>query len=349
MARIAALAPARRMRLTVFPALIAAVAVASLAALALGPVQIAPERVLATLLGEGGPAESAILWQIRMPRLLLGLAVGTALALSGAALQGLLRNPLAEPAVIGVTSGAAVGAVGTIVLGGVVAEELPAALRPFLLPAAAFCGAGLVILFVFAVARRRGETSIATLILSGVAVTAIANAMIGAMIFLSDDQQLRELTLWTLGGLSTAGWPMAAAAALLAAVTAPVFLLHARTLDLFQLGERAAFHSGVDVEAAKLALGVATAIAVGAATAAAGPIAFVGLVAPHVARLLVGPSHRTLLPATALLGVALVLLADLTVRMAAPPAEPPIGLATSLLGGPFFLWLLLRKRGGLHA
>ncbi|MEM1346851.1 MAG: iron ABC transporter permease [Pseudomonadota bacterium] len=321
----------------------------ALAGLALGPVDIAPGRVLLALAGAGTPAENAIVWQIRLPRVVLGLATGVALALAGAALQGVLRNPLAEPGLIGVTGGASLGAVATIVLGGVVAGALPGALRPWLLPVSAFIGAAVVIAFIFALARRGGETSVATLILAGVAVNAIAGAAIGAMVYVSDDSQLRDLTFWTMGALGGSGWPLVLVSSGLAAAAVPVLLASARDLDLFQLGERAAFHAGLDVERSKRAVGLATAVAVGAVTAAAGPIGFIGLVAPHLARLALGPRHAVLLPASALMGMGLVLAADLAVRLAVPPAEPPIGLATSLIGGPFFLWLLLRGRGMRHA
>ncbi len=337
-------------RISAWPlALALMVAALSLATLALGPVALAPERVIAALIGQGDAMEAAIVLQIRLPRLALGLAVGSALALSGASLQGMLRNPLADPALIGVTAGATVGAVTAIVLGDWIFAGLPAAARAFALPGSAFLGAALVMGFVFALARRSGQTSVATLILAGIAVNAIAGAMIGALVYLSDDQQLRDLTFWTLGGLGGTGWQMIAVASLCALAAAPVFLTHARPLDLFQLGERAAFHSGLDVERAKLRLALATALSVGAVTAAAGPIGFVGLVAPHLARLAFGPAHGRLLPAAALIGAALVLAADLTVRLVAPPAEPPIGLATSLIGGPFFLWLMLRRGGRADA
>ncbi|MEL6196946.1 MAG: iron ABC transporter permease [Pseudomonadota bacterium] len=318
----------------------------ALAGLALGPVPLAPADVLAALLGAGGAMENAIVWEIRLPRVLLGIAVGASLAVAGAALQGVLRNPLADPGLIGVTGGASLGAVMTIVLGGLVAGSLPAGLRPFMLPAAAFVGAAVVIAFVFALARRQGETSVATLILAGVAVNAIAGAAIGMMVYVSDDQQLRDLTFWTMGALGGAGWTLVLAASALTAAAVPVMLGRARDLDLFQLGERAAFHAGLDVERSKMTIGLATAVAVGAVTAAAGPIGFIGLVAPHLVRLALGPRHGLLLPASMLTGIALVLAADLAVRLVVPPAEPPIGLATSLIGGPFFLWLLMRGQPG---
>src|SRR5690625_2396580 len=316
----------------------------SLAELALGPVQIPPERVIMTLAGGGDSAESAIIWQIRMPRLVLGCAVGAALALSGAALQGALRNPLADPGLIGVTAGASLGAVGAIVLGATLTSGLSDALRPRLLPGAAFSGGILVLGFVLPLARLAGETSVATLILAGVAVNAIAGAAIGALVYVSDDQQLRDLTFWSMGALGGSGWPLVLAAAGLVALVAPVLLGQARGLDLLQLGERAAFHAGLDVERTKRRMALAIALAVGGVTAAAGPIGFIGLVAPHLARLSLGARHHILLPASVLIGISLTLAADLAVRLAVPPAEPPIGLATSLIGGPFFLWLLMRMR-----
>jgi len=336
-------------RRPVVAALGALVGCLALAALALGPVQLPASAVLAALMGGGAPMEAAIVQEIRLPRLLLALAVGVALALSGAALQGMLRNPLADPGLIGVTAGGSVGAVSVIVLGDLVAADLPEALRPYLLPAAAFAGAGAVIALLFALSRRAGETSVATLILAGVAINAIGGAMIGLLVYVSDDRQLRELTFWSMGGLGAAGWPVVLVTLALTALALPAFLAAARALDLMQLGERAAFHAGLDVERTKRRMALATALGVGAVTAAAGPIGFIGLVAPHLARLTVGPGHRAMLPVAALYGLALVLAADLGVRLAVPPAEPPIGLATSLIGGPFFLWLLLRAKGRFHA
>lgn len=330
-------------------ALGAAIGALALAALMLGPVSVPPDRIAAVLSGGGDMAERAIVLDIRLPRLLLALATGAALALAGAAMQGMLRNPLADPGLIGVTGGASLGAVTVIVLGEAAAAGLPGALRPYLLPVAAFIGGGAVIALLFALARRAGETSVATIILAGVALNAIAGAMIGCLVYISDDQQLRDLTFWSMGGLGAADWRVVLVALALVAAALPMFMGAVRALDLLQLGERAAFHAGLDVERAKRRLAFATALAVGAVTAAAGPIGFIGLVAPHLARLVVGPAHRALMPVAALFGLALVLAADLGVRLAIPPAEPPIGLATSLIGGPFFLWLLLRRRGALHA
>lgn len=334
------LTPAQR--LPVMAALAGLVAVLALAELALGPVALGLGRLWAALLGQGAAMDQAILWQIRAPRLVLGLAVGATLALAGAALQGLLRNPLADPGLIGVTGGAALGAVTVIVLGGALGGLAPG-LAPYALPLAAFAGGACVMALIFALAARGGADR---LILAGVAVNALAGSAIGMLTYLSDDAQLRDLTFWSMGALGRADWGLTLAAAGCAALAAPVLLGLARALDLLQLGDRAAFHAGLPVGRTKWRLALAIAGGVGAVTAAAGPIGFVGLIAPHLARRLVGPGHRGLLPAAALIGMALVLAADLGVRLVVPPAEPPIGLATSLIGGPFFLVLLLRHRHG---
>lgn len=329
------------------PVLIAVLAVVAvallLAELALGPVAVPLADIGAWMGGAADPATGAILSQIRAPRAVLAVLVGCGLALAGTALQGILRNPLADPGLIGVTGGASLGAVTVIVLGEVLFAGVSTALRPYLMPLAAFLGAAAVTVLVFMVARRGGAFSVATLILAGVAVNSIAFAWIGALTYLSDDQQLRNLTFWQMGALGNAGWPVVGVTAVVVALAAVGLARLGRVLDLFQLGERAAFHSGVDVERVKIKAGLLTALAVGAVTAAAGPIGFIGLVAPHMARLIMGAEHRWVLPAAALIGTALILAADLSVRLAVPPAEPPIGLATSLIGGPFFLWLLLTR------
>lgn len=321
---------------------LAAIALA-VAGIALGPVRLGPHEVLAALLGQAEPRAQAIVSGIRAPRVALAAAVGAGLALSGTTLQGVLRNPLADPGLIGVTAGAALGAVSSIVLATTLFGAVPAPLRPWLLPATAFAGALATTALVFAVARRGGATHAATLILAGVAVNAIAFAVVGLLTYMSDDQQLRDLTFWSMGGLGGASWRAAAlAAACVLAAGLGLFRL-AGGLDLLQLGERAAWHAGLEVERVKRQAGLFSALAVGAGTAVAGPIGFVGLVAPHIARLCVGPSHRLVAPAAALIGAALLLAADLGVRLIVPPAEPPVGLATSLIGGPFFLWLLLSR------
>jgi iron complex transport system permease protein len=327
----------------VFALLSLALLIAVLAELAIGPVSATPAELIAVLRGEGDAVLTAILYEIRAPRVCLGIATAAALALSGCAMQGVLRNPLADPGLIGVTGGASAGAVAAIVLGEGMAFELSREIRPYFLPIAAFIGSGLVTGFVFSVARRAGGTSVATLILAGVAVNAIAGAFIGAMVYISDDRQLRDLTFWNMGSLGGAGWTLAAITSAIVLLSLVGYAGMARALDLFQLGERGAYHAGLNIEKTKRRVAFLTALSVGGATAAAGPIGFIGLVAPHMARLIVGPAHHRVIPASILIGAVLLLFADLAVRNMVPPAEPPIGLATSLIGGPFFLWLLLTR------
>jgi iron complex transport system permease protein len=320
--------------------------------LSLGPISLPlgdTLRALLQLIGwpltEPGSAQaSLIIAQIRLPRTLLGLAVGAVLALAGVAMQGLFRNSLADPGLIGVSSGAALGAavaiVGTTLMGNV-----PAVWTPYLLSLCAFGGGLGVTSLVYRLGRRDGETQVATMLLAGIALSALAGAAIGLFTYLADDVTLRSLTFWNLGSLNGASysrlWP-------LLLVTAGVALWlprRARALNALLLGESEARHLGFNVERIKRELVFCTALGVGAAVAAAGLIGFIGLVVPHLMRLLVGPDHRLLLPASALAGASLLLLADLVARLVMAPAELPIGIVTALIGAPFFLYLLLRRAG----
>jgi iron complex transport system permease protein len=284
-----------------------------------------------------------VLWDIRAPRLVLGALVGAALAVAGAVMQGLFRNPLADPGLVGVSAGAGLGAVAAIVLGGWV----PLVAGPWALPAAAFLGGWASTLVLYRVATRRGRTSVATMLLAGIALGALAGALSGMLVYMADDAQLRDLTFWGLGSLAGATWAKvwAAAPLILAALAVAPFL--ARGLDGLALGEAAAGHMGVPVERLKTLAIMSVAGAVGAAVAVSGGIGFVGIVVPHLLRLLIGPGHRHLLPASALLGAALLLAADVVSRSVVAPAELPIGIVTATIGGPFFLWILLRGRGVL--
>ncbi|OWK39605.1 Hemin transport system permease protein HmuU [Pseudomonas oleovorans subsp. oleovorans] len=320
--------------------------------LALGPVSLplgdtlrAALRLLGLPLTADASLQQAelIMAQIRMPRTLLGLTVGMVLALCGVAMQGLFRNPLADPGLVGVSSGAALGAAVAIV-GGAAFGGLPEAFAPYLLSACAFVGGLLVTALVYRMGRRDGQTNVATMLLAGIALTALAGAAIGLFTYLADDATLRTLTFWNLGSLNGASyarlWPL-----LLATLAVALWLpRRARALNALLLGESEARHLGFDVERLKRELVFCTALGVGAAVAAAGLIGFIGLVVPHLMRLLVGPDHRLLLPASALAGASLLLLADLVARLALAPAELPIGIVTALIGAPFFLYLLVRGR-----
>lgn len=328
-------------------ALLGAVAVgAALLCVCLGPVTVGPADVLAVLgerLGlDHAPSvrDRAIVWSIRLPRTLLAFAVGGALGLSGAALQGLFRNPLAEPALIGVSSGAALGAVLCI-------ATLPATLPlvgALAVPLAAVVGGGLATVLVYRLGRRDGRTAVGTLLLAGIAVNALAGAIIGLVLTMVDEGRLRTITLWTLGSVGGATWGSALTVATAVAVAVVLVVPAARSLDALLLGEAEAAHLGVPVQSLKRRLVAASTLAVGAATAFSGLVGFVGLVVPHILRLAWGPEHRFLLPASALGGGTLLALADLVARTAAAPAELPIGVLTAILGAPFFL-ALLRQRG----
>lgn len=319
--------------------------------LALGPMSLAlGDSLAAALRLVGVPIEPAgleqaelILAQIRLPRTLLGCAVGAVLALCGVAMQGLFRNPLADPGLVGVSSGAALGAAIAIV-GSTVVPALVPGWEPYVLSVFAFVGGLVVTLLVYRLGRRNGQTHVATMLLAGIALTALAGAVVGLFTYLADDRTLRSLTFWNLGSLNGASyarlWPL-----LLITVAVALWLpRRAKALNALLLGESEARHLGFDVERVKRELVICTALGVGAAVAAAGLIGFVGLVVPHLMRLLVGPDHRLLLPASALAGASLLLLADVAARLVIAPAELPIGIVTALLGAPFFLYLLLRER-----
>lgn len=323
-----------------------------LASLGVGAVEIRPLEAVSIALSAFGlpgfvdfePRQELIFSAIRAPRTVLGVMAGAALAASGAALQGLFRNPLADPTLIGVSSGAALGAVAVIVFGGGVAALLPAILAPALLPIAAFFGGLVAISIVYLIAQQDSGADIATLLLAGAAVTALAGAGIGLFIFLSDDQQIRDINFWLLGSLSGANWRALAPAAVLVSIGVLGMLRFSSALNALSLGEDDAHHLGFDPERIKRGLVCSCALATGAAVALTGAIGFIGLMTPHIVRLVVGPDHRALLPISIFAGAALMLAADVVARVVAAPAELPIGIVTAAIGGPFFLWLLARGR-----
>lgn len=296
--------------------------------------------------GEGlSTRDRVILFDIRLPRLGMGILVGAALAVAGALMQGLFRNPLADPGIVGVGAGAGLGAVTAIVLGGMLPASVAAFFGMHLVPFAAFLGAWAATLLLYRVASSGGRTSVAMLLLAGIALAALAGALTGILIYVADDRQLRDLTFWGMGSLAGASWPKIAAAAPL---ILPVLLLAprlARGLDALALGEAAAAHMGIEVERLKSLAVLAVAAAAGAAVAVAGGIGFIGIVVPHLLRIAAGPAHRALLINAALLGASLLVGADLIARQLVAPAEMPIGIVTAVLGAPVFLWILLRRRG----
>jgi len=288
--------------------------------------------------------DAIIVYDIRLPRVILGILIGAALAVSGAVMQGLFRNPLADPGLVGVSSGAGLGAVLIIVLGASVLMPVTALLGTYALPLAAFFGGLLTTIILYNVATRQGRTSIATMLLAGIALGAMAMALTGVMVYMADDRQLRDLTFWQLGSLAGATWIKIAAAGPIIVLALAVTPFLAKGLNALSLGEATAAHLGVPVQRLKYIAIVSVSAAIGASVAVSGGIGFIGIVVPHLLRLAIGPDNRYLLPASALLGASLLLLADAVSRTIVAPAELPIGIITAAVGGPFFLWILLRNR-----
>jgi iron complex transport system permease protein len=324
---------------------------AALAASAIGALSISFSHILSALADVLGvraglrvpPIESATLFMIRLPRVALGLGGGAVLGLSGAALQALFRNPLADPALIGVSGGAACGAVGSIVLGLSANTWLPAV---WAVPALAFITALIAAAAAYGIAQRASRTDVAMLLLAGLAVNALTGALVGYLSYIGTDAQLRALTFWLMGGLSGATWPQIWPALLIMGVAAFGLLSLARSYDVLALGDSAAGHLGLKVEAVRRMTIACVALAAGASVALTGIIGFVGLVAPHLVRLMGGGAHRFVLPASALMGALLLVLADLCARTLVVPAELPVGIVTSALGAPLFIQLL--RRGVRH-
>ncbi|MGR9578340.1 FecCD family ABC transporter permease [Pandoraea sputorum] len=340
--------PPRWIVMTVLVALLAA---AVLAALCGGAYRIAPADAI-TALFRGATGDFAqdqarnVMLQIRLPRIVLGVLVGAGFGAAGAALQALFRNPLADPGLIGVASGAALGAAGVIVLGAVLLPAaLAASLGLWMLPLAAFAGALGVTALVYRLAAGRGRLALPLLLLAGIAINAVSGAAIGLLTYLANDTQLRTLTFWTLGSLGGAQWSMLAVIVWPVALGIVALASQCRSLNALLLGEAEALHLGVAVQSVKRRVMVACALCVGALVASSGMIGFIGLIAPHIVRLVVGPDPRAVLPAAALFGAILTLLADLVARTWVAPAELPLGILTALLGAPFFLMLLWRRRG----
>jgi iron complex transport system permease protein len=353
-AALAKLVSRHRRRVVLATGLCVCLCVASaLIALGSGAISIPSSRVAAILWrsivgwAEISPDRDAlVVTGIRLPRVLLGLQIGAALAVSGALMQGLFRNALADPGLIGVSPGAALAAAGTIVLGdrllGGTVDRLPFAI----LPAGAFLGGLVTTIIIYVIATKQGRTSMATMLLAGIAIGALAGALTGLLSYLSDDRQLRDLTFWSLGSLNGATWSKVAAVSFVILPLLAVSPFLGRGLNALSFGEAEAFHLGLRVERIKTATIVWGALAVGASVASTGVISFVGIVAPHVIRLAVGADHRVLVPLSALLGAALLVGADTLARVLVVPAELPVGILTALVGAPFFLWLLLRKGAG---
>lgn len=317
----------------------------SIVAAGMGAYEVPPNEVVAAVLRRlgliGGTSTDemadSVLWQIRFPRVALACIVGASLGCAGAAMQGTFANPLAEPGIVGVSSGAVLGAVAQIVIGFTLFGN-------WSITVAAFAGGLATLAVVYLAARSDGRTEVVTLVLTGIAVNALAGAVIGLLTYVSTDAELRSITFWTLGSVAQATWPKVAAVAPIAVAGIAAATLLARRLDLLALGEAPARHVGVDVERLRIVMLVVVAMLTASAVAVSGIILFVGLVIPHLVRMVAGPGHRLLLPASALAGATILVLADLIARTAVAPAELPLGVLTALVGSPFFFWQLRRTR-----
>ncbi len=283
-----------------------------------------------------------IWFTIRLPRVLLALVVGGSLALAGCVMQGLFRNPLADPGLLGISSGAALAVALWVVL----PLTLPPLIMLYAPMLAAFFGALAATVVIFLLSRQR-DSSLSRLLLVGIAINALCGAAVGVLSWVSNDAQLRQLSLWSMGSLGQAQWSTLLAVASLMVPTVFVIWRLAAALNLLQLGEEEAHYLGVDVHSVQRLLLVCSALLVAAAVAVSGVIGFIGLVVPHLIRMWLGADHRAVIPGSVLAGALLLLIADTFARTLVAPAEMPVGLLTSILGAPWFLWLIFR-RGGQH-
>ncbi|EMA2438343.1 iron ABC transporter permease [Vibrio parahaemolyticus] len=320
----------------------------AIASITVGPMNISFTDSLRGLVGahsELAPHIQLVINEIRLPRTILCMFIGAILAICGVVMQGLFRNPLAEPGIIGVSAGAALGGAFAIVVFAEFSQNHPQLMNLAALPLFAFLGGALTTVLVYWLGTNKFGTSVTIMLLAGVAISALSGAAIGFLNFSADDQMLRDLTLWSMGSLAGANW----AGIGLASVTLVVLLFwfhkKAMSLNALLLGESEARHLGVPVQRLKRQLILLSAIGVGVTVSICGAIGFIGLVIPHLGRMLAGPNHRTLLPISALLGALLLTCADMIARVLLAPAELPVGIVTALIGAPFFIYLLFQQRG----
>ncbi len=314
-------------------------AISFIVASAIGSFEISIRSILTWNLSN---QEKTVLFSIRLPRVLLAIIVGSSLAISGAVMQGLFRNPLADPGLIGISSGAALAVAVMIVLVG----PLSGIFGFYGISFAAFLGGLITALVIFRFSQVTGSFSVAYILLAGIAISALSAAGTGFLVFLSNDEQLRSLTFWTMGSLGSALWESVIVAASIIIPTSIIMIKNARALNIMLLGESEAKYLDINCDRLKKVIIICAALSVGASVAVSGIIGFVGLVVPHLVRLTIGADHRMLIPSSAILGAILLLIADTFARTIVAPAEMPVGVITSLIGGPFFLWLLARQYKG---
>ncbi|OOE51367.1 FecCD family ABC transporter permease [Salinivibrio kushneri] len=327
-----------------FPALLILLFAVSVTSIAVGQWQLGWLVSLQSLTpwqDQLAPHVLAIVQQVRLPRTLLCLFVGALLAVCGALMQGLFRNPLADPGIIGVSGGASLGGALGLLLLSFGSINLAFHLS---VPLFAFFGALLATLFVYRIGTTAMGTSVTVMLLAGIAISALSGAALGMINYVADNQTLRDIALWSMGSLTGASWGQIGLTGV-AAVALTVFAYcRAHQLNALLLGENEAAYLGIDIHRLKRLLIIATAAGMGISVSAAGLIGFIGLVVPHIGRLLAGPDHRMLIPLSAVLGALLLTLADIIARVIVAPAELPVGIITALMGAPFFIWLLIQQR-----
>ena len=309
-----------------------------------GTVSISWVEALRAVVGSSSTSQiDTILFDIRLPRILLAIFVGAVLASTGAVMQGLFRNPLADPSLIGVSSGASVGASLMIVTAGGFIQG-GALVGLSLVSIGAFVGGFTATLLVYRLATSGMGTSVTTMLLAGIAIGALAGALNSLLSYFSDNDMLRQISLWQMGNLSGASWLKVTIMGAVAVLLMGLFPRDSRALNALLLGESEARHLGINVQRVKRRLIVLTALGVGVSVAVAGLVGFVGLIMPHIIRLMIGPDHRWLIPASGLAGATLLVVADSLARVVVVPAELPTGILTAILGAPFFVALLLQQR-----
>ncbi|WP_061034484.1 MULTISPECIES: FecCD family ABC transporter permease [Vibrio] len=333
---------------TILLALSGILAFIAVASITVGPMNISFADSLRSLSGAGSdlaPHIQLVINEIRLPRTILCMFIGAILAICGVVMQGLFRNPLAEPGIIGVSSGAALGGAFAIVVFADFSQNYPQLMNLAALPFFAFLGGAITTVLVYWLGTNKFGTSVTIMLLAGVAISALSGAAIGFMNFIADDQMLRDLALWSMGSLAGANWSGIGLAAVTLVILLFWFQKKAMSLNALLLGESEARHLGVPVQKLKRQLILLSAVGVGITVSICGAIGFIGLVIPHLGRMLAGPDHRTLLPISALMGALLLTAADMFARVVVTPAELPVGIVTALIGAPFFIYLLFQQKG----
>ncbi len=285
-----------------------------------------------------------VIFNIRLPRIFLALLVGMGLGTSGAILQGLFRNFLVDPGFIGVSSGAAVGAMISIMFLNIISYYIPFLSIIYILPLLAMVGSFFATVLIYKISKIDNRTNIMVMLLSGIAINALAGSIIGLFVSMSSDAELRSFTFWTLGGLDNADWDIVFITSIFIILPLIAVYFMKKQLDIFMLGDAEANHLGIDIEMLKKKIILFSSIIVGISVSFCGMIGFIGLVTPHLVRLFIGPKHSTLLPGSALLGAILLLTSDLISKTIIAPAQLPIGVVTSAIGAPFFIWLIISQK-----